>query len=440
MESWLDGHRAPVPDETTAHDLPVKGVLPAELTGRYLRNGPNPKPGEPSAHWFTGHGMVHGIRLRDGRAEWYRNRWVRTSRFTEGARYLRDDLSLDLTAVAANTHVIAHDGTVYALVENGLPHALTPDLDTVGPCDFGGRLTTAMTAHPKRDPHTGDLLFFGYGAVPPYLTYHRLSADGRHLESREVAVAGPTMMHDFAITDRYVVWLDLPMVFDMDLLGRGMPYRWDGSYGARIGVMPREGATRAVRWFDVDPCYVFHVGNAHEDDQGRVVLTGVRYDEAEIASLWSDIGGAPSAAKAPSEASVAPYLHRWTFDLATGRVHEEKLDDLAVEFPTLDDDRVGRANRYLYTVTKAAVVKHDLLTGSATSHQMDGHVGEAVFVPAEGRRDEDDGWLLTIETHLDGAALVVLAAGDLSETARVILPRRVPVGFHGSWIPDGVVR
>ncbi|MFC4913190.1 carotenoid oxygenase family protein [Actinomadura gamaensis] len=436
MESWLDGHRAPVPDETTARDLPVKGVLPAELDGRYLRNGPNPKPGEPSRHWFTGHGMVHGIRLRDGRAEWYRNRWVRTTRFTNGAPYLRDDLSLDLAAVPANTHVIAHDGTVYALVENGLPYELTPDLDTVGPCDFAGRLTTAMTAHPKRDPRTGDLLFFGYGAVPPYLTHHRLSADGRLVESREIEVPGPTMMHDFAITERYVVWLDLPMVFDLELLDRGMPYRWDGAYGARIGVMPREGEPR-VRWFDVDPCYVFHVGNAFEDDRGRVTLTGVRYDEADIASLWSEIGGAPSSVSSPSGDS---YLHRWTLDPATGRAHEEKLDDLSVEFPTLDDDRVGRAHRYLYSVTRSGVVKHDLESGSSASRRLDGHVGEAVFVPAEGRRDEDDGWLLTVESGASGSSLLVLAAADLSETARVLLPRRVPAGFHGSWIPAAAVR
>lgn len=137
---WLDGHLAPVPDEIDAVDLPVIGSLPAELTGRYFRNGPNPLPGEPSRHWFLGHGMLHGLRLRDGRAEWYRNRWVRTSAFTDDAEFLRDDLTFDRAAVAANTHVVPHDGKILALVEVGLPHAVTPELDTVGPCDFDGRL------------------------------------------------------------------------------------------------------------------------------------------------------------------------------------------------------------------------------------------------------------------------------------------------------------
>ncbi|MEV5572657.1 carotenoid oxygenase family protein [Spirillospora sp. NPDC052269] len=439
MQLWLEGHRAPVPDETTAHDLPVTGSLPAELNGRYLRNGPNPKPGEPSGHWFTGHGMVHGIRLRDGRAEWYRNRWVRTNRFTGEAQFVSDGGVFDLTAVQANTHVIAHDGTVYALVEVGLPYVLTPELDTVGPCDFGGLLTTAMTAHPKRDPRTGDLLFFGYGFVPPYLTYHRLSADGKLVESREVEVPGPTMMHDFAITENHVVWLDLPMVFDLELAGRaGMPFRWDDAYGARIGIMPREGGG-PVRWFDVDPCYVFHVGNACENERGGVVLTGARYRDADITALWGGIGGAPDPASAAAELG-ASRLHRWTLDPATGRASEEPLDDRNVEFPTLDDGRTGLPHRFLYTVAGSALVKYDLHAGTAAERDFGGHVGEAVFVPSADARSEDDGWLLTIASDTAGSRLLVLNAGDLSERARVELPRRVPAGFHGSWIPDDAVR
>jgi carotenoid cleavage dioxygenase-like enzyme len=141
---WMDGPLAPVPDEIDVRDLPVTGALPPELAGRYLRNGPNPAPGEETNHWFSGQGMIHGIRFRDGRAEWYRNRWVRTTSFMQGAEFVRQDLTFDRTAVSANTHVIPHNGTIYALVEVGFPYMLTPELDTVGPCDFGGRLTTAI--------------------------------------------------------------------------------------------------------------------------------------------------------------------------------------------------------------------------------------------------------------------------------------------------------
>ncbi|MFG2002038.1 carotenoid oxygenase family protein [Spirillospora sp. NPDC048911] len=440
---WLAGHMAPVPDEIDAVGLEVTGTLPAELTGRYFRNGPNPMPGKDSGHWFTGHGMVHGVRLRDGRAEWYRNRWVRTRAFTEGAPFLADDLTIDRSAVHANTHVIPHAGKILALIEVGFPYELTPELETVGPCDFGGRLTSAMTAHPKEDPVTGELLFFGYGFMPPYLTYHRLSADGRLVESREIEVPGPTMAHDFAITEHHVVWLDLPVVFDLELVAGGMPYRWDDAYGARIGVMPRDDTSR-VRWFDVDPCYVFHVGNAHEDARGRVVIDAARYRPAEFTAFWPIIGGPGEAGAAgPAQAAASTgnaRLHRWTLDPASGKVTEKTLDDRGVEFPTHDDARTGHPHRFLYTAADDAIVKYDVRTGSSSAFELGPELtpGEAVFVPAQGARGEDEGWLLSIVSDLagTGSELLVLDASDLSRTASVRLPRRVPAGFHGSWIPD----
>lgn len=432
---WLDGLLAPVPDEIDAYDLTVDGKLPAELVGRYFRNGPNPAPGRTTGHWFVGDGMVHGVRLRDGRAEWYRNRWVRTTRFTEQASFIRSDGTFDRAAVSANTHVISHAHRTLALVENGVPYELTPDLATVGSSDFDGRLTTAMTAHPKEDPRTGELLFFGYGFVPPYLTYHRLAASGELVESREVEVGGPTMMHDFAITENYVIWLDLPMVFDLNLVGGGMPFRWSDDYPARLGVMPRAGGP--VRWFDIDPCYVFHVGNAYEDERGRIVLDAVRYARSDLAVLWSDIGGAGDDADADAGAAQ---LYRWTLDPDSGKVTETRCDDRGVEFPTHDETRTGLPNRYLYAAADSAIVKYDVGQGRSISHELgaDFAPGEASFVPAAGARAEDDGWLLTIVSDRGGrgSELLVLDATDLSRTASVRLPRRVPTGFHGSWIAD----
>src|SRR4029079_485773 len=266
----MAGHLAPVPDEIDAVDLPADGALPPELTGRYLRNGPNPLPGEPSRHWFVGHGMVHGIRLRDGRAERYRNRCVRT-RGLRGEWMIKPDGTVARSVGVANTHVIAHAGRIMALVESSFPHVLTPELATVGPCDFDGRLTTAMTAHPKTDPATGELHFFGYGFAPPFLTYHRLSAWRERVTSACIAVPGPTMMHDFATTARHAVFLDLPMTFSLQRLSTGMPYGWDDAYGARIGLMPLDRPGE-VTWFDVDPAYVFHVGNAATAPSGRGAL------------------------------------------------------------------------------------------------------------------------------------------------------------------------
>ncbi len=436
----LSGHLAPVPDEIDAVDLPVTGSLPAELVGRYFRNGPNPMPGEVSGHWFTGHGMLHGLRLRDGRAEWYRNRWVRTRRL-DGVPLYDERGNRNLDANTANTHVIEHAGRLLALVESGLPHEIDRELGTVGPCDFGGRLTTAMTAHPKQDPATGELHFFGYGIQPPFLTYHRLSAAGELELSVPVDVPGPTMMHDFAITEHHVVWLDLPVVFDMALLPGSLPYRWDDGYGARIGVMAKDGGP--VRWFEIEPCYVFHVGNAHEDAAGRVVLDAVRYDRAVWNALWPTLGGTGQEAVDTAVATGTSTLHRWTLDPATGSVAEQVVDGRDVEFPTLNDARVGRDNQYLYTVAEHAIVKYDTRSGEAVEHDLgDGwHAGEAVFVPSVEARGEDEGWLLSLATHDDATVpseLHVLDATDVKAgpVASVHLPRRVPAGFHGSWFAD----
>ncbi|BCJ27292.1 carotenoid oxygenase family protein [Actinocatenispora sera] len=449
--AYLEGLLAPVPDEIDAVDLPIRGTLPPELTGRYFRNGPNPLPGQDPGHWFAGAGMVHGVRLRNGRAEWYRNRWVRTASLA-GKPFV-SERGLDRTAVPANTSVVRHADKILALVESGFPYELTPELDTVGPVDFGGRLTTAFTAHPKLDPATGDLHVFGYGALPPYLTYHRLTAAGDLLDTRVIDVPGPTMMHDFAITEHHAVWLDLPVVFDMSLVGRGMPYQWSDGYGARLGVMPLGGGP--VRWIEIDPCYVFHVGNAHEDAAGHVVLDAVRYTPGSFLAQWSGIGGTTAGTEAahagggsPSEASRAAggvvasdaaagaSLHRWTIDPAAGTVSEQQLDDRSVEFPTINDELVGRPSRYRYTVGGGEIVKYDTVSGAASAIEVAGRPGEAEFVRAADGASEDEGWLLSIVSTLNGSELRCLDAHDLTEVGAVLLPRRVPAGFHGCWLPD----
>lgn len=427
--TYLSGILAPVPDEIDATDLPVEGTLPSALDGRYLRNGPNPLPGEDPGHWFAGHGMLHGVRLRGGRAEWYRNRWVRTAALA-GRPFLAAT-GPDHTAVTANTHVVEHGGKLLALVENGFPYEVTPELDTVGPCDFGGRLTSAMTAHPKCDPVSGELHFFGYAAIGPHLTYHRLSATGELVTSAEIPGAGPSMMHDFAITQRHAVFLDLPVTFDRARLGRGMPYAWDDAYTARLGVMPLDRPGE-ITWLPIDPCYVFHVGGAHEDAAGRIVLDGCRYTPAAMSAAWASIGGSTTAA---AELGVAT-LHRWTIDPAAGTVTEEAVDDRPVEFPTVDDRLVGRASRHRWAVSDTGLVAYDLVAGVVAEHKLpDGvRAGEAAFVP--GGPGEGEGWLLSIVSSEAGSQLLVLDAADVAgaPVATVTLPRRVPAGFHGSWI------
>lgn len=440
---YLIGHYTPAVDEISATGLTVEGLLPPELTGRLIRNSHNPKAGVTPTHWFKGSGMVHGIRLRDGRAEWYRNRWVRTPAL-EGAPYLTDH-GPDLTASTAGTHVVEHAGRLLALCESNLPFELTPDLDTVGAYDFAGKLRTAMTAHPKTDPVTGELHFFGSSPFPPFLTYHVANPEGAIEYSVDVPGATASMKHDFAITRDYVVFMEGNVTFD-PAEPSGIPYAWSDEQPARIGIMPRgrEGAT-AIRWLAVEPGNMLHVSNAFQDARGRIVLEGPSVDREGFRLSWNWWIGAPDRGSEPNTRSLT---RRWTVDLATDSVEEHTIDDLAVEFPTLNEHFVGTENRYSYAVSFPdqhgfggyGIVKYDRTTGTRHLHEVgDARLpSEAVFVPAAGATNEDDGYLLTVVSDLkqDASRLLVLDASGLEQIAAVVLPRRVTAGIHGSWIPD----
>ena len=431
----LQGNFAPVFDEVTLTDLPVTGALPKELNGRFFRNGSNPQTGT-SPHWFLGNGMIHGVRLVNGRAVWYRNRYVRTTLFADSnAAAINPDGSTDLRASLANTHVVAHAGKILALEEGHLPWILSPELDTVGPHDFGGKLRTAMTAHPRICPVTGELLFFGYGALPPYLTYHRVAADGTLVQSEEITVKGPTMMHDWNVTRNFVVFMDLPMIFDLSLLANGgIPIRWSDDYGARLGVMPRNGSDKDVVWYEIDPCYVFHPMNSYEEGD-TIVLDVARFQK--LAFSPQDGDGTPAM------------LHRWTIDRKTGKVREQPLDDRPADFPRVADEKVGLKHRFGYMTALGndgmsefggELLKYDLQTGKSQSLRFGPGCGAGEAVFARAGVGEDEGYLLTFvyDPARNASDLVIIDAQEFEKgpVARVHLPRRVPYGFHGSWIAD----
>jgi carotenoid cleavage dioxygenase len=438
--SHLRGNGRPITEERTLTELKVTGAIPPELDGRYVRNGANPKSGT-SVHPFLGDGMVHGIRLRDGKAEWYRNRYVQTPFITNsGLDVLDPAIAMDMKASKANTHVVGHAGRILALEEGHFPYVLDGDLGTVGPLDFGGVLKGSFTAHPKICPVTGELLAFGYSAFPPYLRYLRVSADGSLVQTENITVGGPTMMHDFNITRNHVIFMDLPAVFDLQLAMRGdLPIRWDDNYPARLGVMPRDGTDADVRWYDINPCYVFHPMNSYEDGDNIVL------DVARFSHIWRT-----SAMDFPN-----PYLWRWTIDTRTGKVREEQIDDRPGEFPRVADSVVGLKHRYGYLMgmssgsgadpmsTSGAVLKYDRQTGVRTDLELGRGCapGEPVFVPAATARSEDDGYLMTYvyDAKSDSSRFVIMDARTMDRTpiASIELPR-IPSGFHGSWIPASV--
>ena len=440
---WLSGPYAPIAGDVTATELEVIGTLPVELNGRYLRNGPNPiTPIDPSTHhWFVGDGMVHGIRLGEGQADWYRARMVRSTGVSEVLGEEPAPGERHGGMETANTNAIGLAGKTYAIVEAGArPVELSYELDTICHSDLQGTLPNGYTAHPKVDPATGRLHAVAYHWALPHLQYVVIGADGLVEQVSPIDVADGPMVHDCSITERWMVVYDLPVTFDLDaaMAGGVFPYAWKDGRPARIGLIPLGGDPADVRWFEVAPCYVFHPLNAHDDGE-RVVLDVVRYERMFDAKRLG-----------PDDA--APLLWRWTLDLASGTVREEQLGDQPVEFPRVDERLVGRPHRWGYgsAVRReeqdngfgGSLVRIDGKTGDQTVVSMgDGRIaGEWVMVPRHDAADEDDGWLMSLvhDEATDRSELVVLPAADPADgpVARVLLPTRVPLGFHGNWVAD----
>lgn len=434
---FLTGLHAPMPEELTIDDLPVTGTIPPALDGRYLRIGPNPIEADPANyHWFTGDGMIHGLRIENGRALWYRNRWVRSEAVsealgeprTEGPRHLFDTV---------NTNVLGFAGRTLGLVEAGsTPVEIGETLETLRYTDFDGTLHGSFTAHPHVDPVTGEMHGICYDAGNPVaIRYVVVTDEGKVRREVEIPVEHGPMIHDCAITQRFAIILDLPVTFSMEtaMTGHPFPYRWNPSHQARIGLLPREGEAADVVWCPVDPCYVFHVVNAYDAADGRVIL-----DVAVHATMFSDSKAGPDSKRSG--------LERWIIDPKTRTVERITIDPTPQEFPRPDERRFGLPYRYAYTMALtgpflgACLLKHDMETGARQVHDFGParHPGEFVFVPAHTGAGEDEGWLigLVIDAEAETTDLVILNARDFegAPQASIRIPHRVPSGFHGNWV------
>jgi carotenoid cleavage dioxygenase len=440
---FLAGNLAPVDIETTAFDLRVTGKLPGELTGRYLRNGPNPigEVNPDSYHWFLGSGMVHGIRINDGKAEWYRNRWVRDRNVAKslGEQVPPSDWPADHAQFASNTNVIGHAGATWALVEGGSPPIeMNYELETVCVSNFANTLPQAFSAHPKRDPRTGELhvmaYWWGWGNQVQYLV---VGVDGKVRRTVDIALPGGPMMHDCAITEKYVLIFDLPCLFNLELAmsGRSFPYIWNADYTARVGLLPREGVASDIKWVEINSCYIFHPLNAYDAPDGTVVLDAARHEK------MFDV-----EQRGPNEGF--PTLDRWVLNPKTGKATEQRLDDRPQEFPRMNESLIGMQHNFGYLAgisdvfRQADLIKQDLAK-KTTQVRHDGEnfgYGEPVFIARNDAKSEDDGYVMALRhnTETDLSDLVVLDAQDFcgEPVAVVSLPARVPNGFHGNWIAD----
>lgn len=447
---YLSGIHAPVVEERTITDLAVTGAIPPGLSGRYVRIGPNPyRPDPRGYHWFTGDGMVHGVCLKDGKALWYRNRYIRSRNLeASGGPAAAPGPRLSDNFDTVNTNIITHAGRTYALVEAGcFPVELSHDLETIAYSDLEGTLRVPFTAHPHEDPLTGELHAITYsGAVQDRLWYVRVSPQGTVVRQTAIKVQHGPSVHECSITARYVLVFDLPVTFSMSALigGAAFPYRWNPDHQARIGLLPRDGTADDVIWCDADPVYAFHVANSFDQPDGTVLVDLCVYDSMFAPASDGGVDG-------PTGHPLG--LERWIIDPVHRTVRRQTLDSTPQEFPRPDERRFGQPYRYAWStglagtrpeefIGHAPIFAHDLHTGTRTARDFGSAKvpGEFVFVPRSADAAEGDGWLMgyVIDTATDTTDLVILNAQDIAgdPVATVHIPCRIPPGFHGNWLAD----
>ena len=459
LNPYLSGNFAPVANEDDVHDLPITGEIPSELHGAFYRNGPNPQftPRDPNHHWFVGDGMLHAFFVEGGKVS-YANRYLRTPKWelehaagkslfgSFGNPATTDPSALGKDSGVANTNVVWHAGKLLALEEGHQPLEVDPQtLGTRGYLDYAGS-AQRFTAHPKIDPVTGEMVFFGYGvgAMPlsAGMAYGVVDKTGKVTRLDRFDAPYASMVHDFCVTDRHVLFPILPLSASLQRAMSGKPaFGWEPELGGRIGLLARDKPIETIRWLDTDPCYVFHPMNAWEEGD-KLYADVMQYAQAP---LFPNADGSPGK-------PCSAFLVRWEVDLSgkTNSVKQTRLDDLAGEFPRLDERRAGLSYRHGYYAADRqnsgkimfdSIAHIDFKTGKRAVHAMAaGDVpGEPIFIPKSDTAVEGEGFLVALiyRGAEDRTDFVVYDAMDVAKgpigTAK--LPRRVPFGFHGNWRP-----
>ncbi|MGX7826809.1 carotenoid oxygenase family protein [Actinokineospora sp. 24-640] len=468
---YRSGPWRPQTVERAAVDLEVVGEIPADLDGVYLRNTENPvHPAIANYHPFDGDAMVHLVGFREGKA-FYRNRFVRTDGFVaeqEDGRSLWAGVAEKPESAirpdgwgargrmkdASSTDIVVHAGVALtSFYQCGELYRLDPlTLDTLGKSTWHGDFPArGVSAHPKVDGDTGEMLFFDYGKDEPYLRYGVIDADNRLMHYTDVELPGPRLPHDMAYTENYAILNDCPLFWDPAALAKGAhSARFHRDMPLRLGVIPRRGTE--VRWFEAESTYVLHWANAYEDGD-EIVLDGFFQGDPE--GRGGTFPGEQRYARAFRMLSLdgmRTQLHRWRLNLATGTVKEERLSESITEFGMINPGFAGKSYRYAYASTGEpgwflfnGLVRHDLRGGAEDRY----HYGAGVFgsetavAPRTGARDEDDGYLITMTTDMtaDRSECLVFDAARLADgpVARVRLPERVSSGTHSTWAPGSTL-
>lgn len=470
MKSWpdnpfLQGYYEPITFEANAPDLVVEGEIPKELNGTFYRNGPNPQfPPENEYHFFTGDGMVHAFTFDNGKVS-HMNRWAKTQRFEiekrlqgsyfSGVNPLETDPKLldfvlnDKQGVA-NTNIVWHGGRLLLLTEGFMPFEMHPQtLDSHGTWDFYGKLKSSMTAHPHKDPRTNEMLFYSYWTDGPFtegMELHKVAKDGFITESHTFKGPYSSMIHDFVITDNYIIFPVMPLTGSMERAMSGKPpLAWEPELGTRVGVMPRSGTPEDMVWIEADPCYVFHFMNGRDRD-GVITMEACEF---EYAPLFPTMDGKMLP-------GIHPHMSRWVIDINTNNpsIRMEAIGDRGAEFPVIDPRFAMQDYTHgWYTSTDMTVpapipdadyiynsIDHiDVKTGKVDSYSFGNcYVTEPMYVPKSEKAAEGDGYVLDLvynrETNTSDMCVFDALNINAGPIGRAKVSHRVPVSFHGTWV------
>lgn len=471
---YRTGPWRPQTTEWDADDLPaVEGEIPHDLDGVYLRNTENPlHPALKFYHPFDGDGMVHVVGFRDRKA-FYRNRFVRTDGFAaendEGGPLwpgLAEPIQLakrdygwgarTLMKDASSTDVIVHRGrALTSHYQCGDMYRIDPFTgNTLGKEDFNGGFPFdwGVSAHPKVDDRTGELLFFTYSKEAPYMRYGVVDAANDLVHFTDIPLPGPRLPHDMAFTENYAILNDFPLFWDPKLLQAGVHLPgFHRDMPSRFAVIPRRGGSEEIRWFEADPTFVLHWVNAYEDGD-EIVLDGFFEGEPNpVDTLTGD--KYKKAFRYLALDGLQTNLHRWRFNLVTGETREERLSDSTTEFGMINGGYAGGMYRYTYAATGKpgwflfdGLVKHDLATGAEERFAFeDGVYGsETAMAPRVGSSAEDDGYLVTLTTDMnaDASYCLVFDAARVADgpVCKLALPERISSGTHSTWAPGSELR
>lgn len=459
---YLTGAWTPIVDECDAEDLEVIGRIPDDIDGVYVRNTENPVH-EPIGfyHPFDGDGMLHAMTFRDGKAT-YRNRFVRTRAFMAeqeagealwagfpnpaGTSKRPGMTAQGFVKDASSTDVVFHAGKILST------HWLCGEGYRLDPFTLEQLGTESWTpwdgisAHPKVDERTGELLFFNYSKYAPYQHYGVVDKNNKLVHYTPIPTPGSRLPHDMAFSENYSILIDLPMFWDPKLLAdHHHVVRFHPEMKTRFAIFPRYGTADDVKWFEADPTYVLHWNNAYEE--GDEIIVDGFFQENPMPEPLPGVDGLMGRVMAGIDIhSFKSKLHRWHFNLKSGGVKEYDLDPRYLEFGTFNQRYAGRKNRYSYSTASkpgwflfTGLVKHDLETGDSWSVSFgeERYGSEAPFVPRQEATAEDDGYLVSFITDMaeDRSECVLIDAQNIESgpVCRIILPHRISSGTHAAW-------